>query len=112
MDFIKKPEAVLYFDNAQVVNLRVVCDIDSENDLIGIEILDLLFKCREQQVSIDTEGISTSAMLSYDSEVDALYIRIKPGDSVTQKSTDSSIQFSKDGRPLSITLHNFDQYSL
>jgi uncharacterized protein YuzE len=86
------------------IEIPLVVDFDLNGDVIGIEALNLCFYAgRSIQGKGDRSGSESGRIrLTYDDEVDALYLRIDDGRSLRQRRVNGNLLIDADGRLIAI----------
>ena len=75
--------------------VRIVCDIDDENKLIGIELLGFSYytEVEPNNVSYQPKNFNNNGVISYDKSVDAFYFKLNDKKPEKQKSIDGILMF-------------------
>ena len=84
----------------------MVLDFDQFWEVIGIEIIDLLFNAGKNCLQAITQCIPTegeSVRCSYDDDSDAFYLRLSTGNSRHQKTVDGQVSLDAEGRIIGLS---------
>jgi uncharacterized protein YuzE len=81
--------------------IEMVLDFDQFGEVIGIEILDLMFNAGKGCLlgiaqCVPTEG--DGVRYSYDEDSDSFYLRVTAGNSLDQKTVDGQLSLDAEGR--------------
>lgn len=95
--------------NENQIPLDVVLDLDQFGNLLGIEVVSLLFhvgknglKIIARVVDADGEGLK----YSYDDEADAFYFRLKKDRSTNQKEVEAQVFLNDNGEIVGLDIEN------
>jgi len=82
-------------------SIRMVLDFNSTGEVIGIEIINLVFKAGKKSLDIINQFVPIKGELprySYDQDSDSFYLRLKADRSLDQKALDGSMFLDREGR--------------
>ncbi len=80
--------------------IRIVLDFGQQGEVVGIEIINLVFAAEQNCLQAIRETISADRQglrFSYDEESDCLYLRLREGKSLFQKAVDGFVFFDQAG---------------
>lgn len=86
-------------------SLRMVVDLGSHGDVLGIEIINLILTVGKHALEVVTQVVpnaGTEIWYGYDEESDSFYLGLKSGDSRIQKSVDGSVICDEVGRIIAL----------
>jgi uncharacterized protein YuzE len=87
----------------------MVLDLDQSGDVIGVEILNLIFHAGKNSLKainrcVPTEG--DGLRYAYDEDSDSFYLRLRPGKSADQKAIQGLLSLDNDGQISSLSIES------
>jgi uncharacterized protein YuzE len=80
--------------------LRMVLDFGQQGEVLGIEIINLAYVAGQNCLQAISKSIGTDGQglrFSYDDESDCFYLRLREGQSLTQKAVDGFVLLDQGG---------------